>query len=136
MNESSSMPDLLRPFVRQATILLKTKKRDGSWVDRPVNIVVRGENAYIRTYAEAGKSKRIRNFPEVRLCPSTFRGRPTGEMVTARARLLDGEEAREAGKLLARKHRVLHGIVVPLAHRLMRNRTLHYELSGFSSATR
>ena len=70
------MPAPLLPFVRQRTILLHTKKRDGRWVPTPVSIAVRGDRAYIRTYTKAGKSKRLRNFPEVRLCPSTFRGNP------------------------------------------------------------
>ncbi|MHB1431583.1 MAG: PPOX class F420-dependent oxidoreductase [Streptosporangiaceae bacterium] len=119
----------LRPFARQGTILLNTRRRDGSWVPTPVSIAVRGDRGYIRTYAKAGKSKRLRNYPEVRFCPSTLRGAPTGTMLRARARLLDGAEARRAARLLSGKYPVLHGLLVPLAHRLMRTRTLHYELS-------
>jgi PPOX class probable F420-dependent enzyme len=129
INEPGQVPAQLQPFVRQRTILLQTRKRDGSWVPTPVNIAVRGDRAYIRTYAKAGKSKRLRNFPEVRFSPSTIRGRPTGAMVHARARLLAGGEARTAARMLSRKYRVLHGVLVPLAHRLMRTSTLHYELS-------
>ena len=129
INEPGQVPAQLQPFVRQRTILLQTRKRDGSWVPTPVNIAVRGDRAYIRTYAKAGKSKRLRNFPEVRFSPSTIRGRPTGAMVHARARLLAGGEARTAARTLSRKYRVLHGVLVPLAHRLMRTSTLHYELS-------
>lgn len=131
--ETVSTPDpaapALLPFVRQGTILLHTRRRDGTWVPTPVSIVVRGDRAFIRSYAKAGKSKRLRNFREVRFCASTFRGRPTGAMLRARARLLDGAEARQAARLLAGKYPVLHGLLVPLAHRLMRTRTLHYELS-------
>lgn len=129
MKQPESQADLLQPFVRQSTILLQTRKRDGTWVDTPVNIAVHGDRAYIRTFAASGKSKRLRNFPEVRFCRSTLRGAPTGPMRHGRARLLDGDEAREASRLLARKHRVLHGFVVPLTHRIKRTRTLHYELS-------
>ena len=131
MNEARWVPAQLEPFVRQGTILLHTKKRDSSWVPTPVNIVAHVDRAYIRTYAKAGKSKRLRNFPEVRFCPSTLRGTPTGAMVHARARLLDADEARTAARLLSRKYPVLHGFVVPLAHRIMRTSTLHYELSDF-----
>lgn len=131
INVARLVPPQLQPFVRQGTILLHSKKRDGSWVPTPVSIAVQADRAYIRTYAKAGKSKRLRNFPEVRLCPSTFRGAPTGAMVHARARLLDGGEARTAARLLSRKYPVLHGVVVPLAHRMMRTSTLHYELSDF-----
>jgi hypothetical protein len=42
--------------------------------------------------------------------------------------LLDGEQARLAAQALARRHRVLQGLLVPLAHRLRRYRTMHYEL--------
>ena len=131
INQPGSVPAQLQPFVRQHTILLHTRKRDGSWVPTPVSIAVRADHAYIRSYAKAGKSKRLRNFPEVRFCPSTFRGKPTGPMVHARARLLSGGEARTAARLLARKYPVLHGFAVPLAHRLMRTSTLHYELRDF-----
>lgn len=133
IDESTPVPEVLQPFVRQFTILLQTKKRDGTWISTPVNIAVAGNHAYIRTFDKAGKSKRIRNFPEVRFCPSTFRGKPTGLTVRAQARLLDGDEARRAAQLITRKHHVLHGFVVPLAHRAMRTKTLHYELSEFHS---
>jgi uncharacterized protein len=131
ISEPGPVPTVLQPYVRQRTILLHTRKRDGSWVPTPVSIAVRGDRAYIRTYAKAGKSKRLRNFPEVRFCPSTLRGKPTGAMLYARARLLGGDEARLAARLLSRKHPVLHGFAVPLAHRIMRTATLHYQLSDF-----
>lgn len=135
INKPGPVPAQLQPFVRQGTILLHTKKRDGSWVPTPVSIAVHGDRAYIRTYTKAGKSKRLRNFPEVQFCPSTFRGKPTGALWHANARLLDGDEARTAARLLSRKYRVLHGFVVPLAHRVMRTATLHYELSDFRPAS-
>lgn len=129
ISEDATIPARLQPFVRQRTILLQTRRRDGRWVATPVSVAVRADRAYIRTYAKAGKTKRLRNFPDVRFSPSTFRGRPTGPAVQARARLLAGDEARMASRLLSRKYRVLHGLAVPLAHRLMRTPTLHYELS-------
>lgn len=125
----AATPPALSSFVRQKTILLKTRKRDGTWVDTPVSIVVQGDRAYVRTYDKSWKSKRLRNFAEVRFAPSTFRGRPSGPEVHARARLLEGEEASVAVRLLARKYPVMHGVLVPLSHRLMRTTTLHYELS-------
>ncbi|GAA1702977.1 PPOX class F420-dependent oxidoreductase [Fodinicola feengrottensis] len=120
----------LAAFQRQKTVLLRTRKRDGTWVGTPVNIAVEGELAYIRTYEKAWKSKRLRNFPDVQVCASTVRGVPTGPYVLARARLLAGSEAKAAARRLARKHPLLHGVGVPMAHKLMRTRTLHYELSS------
>ena len=55
-------------------------------------------------------------------------GKPTGPAIPARATLLDGEQAHVAARALARRHRILQAILVPAAHRLMRYRTMHYEL--------
>ena len=62
--------------------------------------------------------------------PATLRGRTTGPPVQGRATLLAGEQAHIAARALARRHRVLQGILVPLAHRLRGYRTLHYELTA------
>jgi hypothetical protein len=43
--------------------------------------------------------------------------------------LLSGDEARHASRALARKYRIIQGVLVPLAHRLARQKTLHYELT-------
>jgi PPOX class probable F420-dependent enzyme len=123
---------ILEPFVRQWAVLLVTYKRDGTPVGTPVSIAVEGERAFVRTWDTAWKFRRIRNNPEVEVAPSTARGKPTGPAIRARARVLEGEESAYAGRLLARKHPVLHGILVPLAHRLMGYRTVHIELTPVS----
>lgn len=120
----------LRRFAEQRTILLRTRKRDGTWVGTPVSIAVEGGKAYIRTYDHAWKAKRLRNFPEIEFGPSTTRGKLTGPTVHATTRLLDDGEAHHAAALLAAKHPFLHGFAVPLMHRMRRWRTLHYEVSG------
>lgn len=111
-------------------MLLTTFKRDGSRVSTPVNLAVDGDHAYFRTYGSAGKVKRMRNFPEVEICCCTWRGRPTGPAFRARVRLLSPavRENRRAERCLTRKYPLLHGLFVPLAHRLKKERTLHYEL--------
>ncbi|GAA1350249.1 PPOX class F420-dependent oxidoreductase [Streptomyces beijiangensis] len=120
----------LAPLARQYAVLLTTHKRDGTSVGTPVSIAVDGDHAYIRTYASSGKAKRMRNFPEVEIAPSTLRGTPTGPALSAQVRLLGqgSPECKRAARLLRRKHPVMHGIGVPLAHRLMRDKTLHYEV--------
>ncbi len=122
------MTTRLTRFAEQKTILLRSFKRDGTPVGTPVNIAVEGDHGFIRTYDVAWKAKRMRNNPEVEIAPSTFRGTPTGPAVRGQVRLLEGEDARHAAELLARKHRFLHGFLVPLAHRMKRYKTLHYEL--------
>lgn len=119
----------LEPFVRQKTVLLTTYRRDGTPVGTPVNIVVDGDRAYFRTWDTAWKLKRIRNNPEVEVAPSTFRGKPTGPAIRAHARVLSGDESAYAGRALARKYPIIQGFLVPLFHRLRRNRTMHVELT-------
>ncbi|MGW3350539.1 PPOX class F420-dependent oxidoreductase [Nonomuraea rubra] len=122
----------LAPFVRQKTILLTSFRRDGRPVGAPVSVVVDGDRAYVRSPGEGGKIKRIRNNPVVEIAPCTGSGRATGPAVRMSARLLDGAEFRHAGRLLARKYPMLHGVLVPLAHRLGRarfGRTAHLALT-------
>jgi len=64
----------------------------------------------------------------VLVAPSTLTGKLTGPAIQARARILDGQESEHAAKLLAQKHPFLHGILVPLTHRLRGNTTMHIEL--------
>jgi uncharacterized protein len=113
--------------------LLRTRRRDGSWVETPVNLVVSRDRAYFSTPASSGKVKRLRNFDAVEVVPCTLRGTPTGAAVAARARRLNGPEAEAANRLLVRKHGFVHRVIVPLELRLKRTRNLHYELA-FSSA--
>jgi uncharacterized protein len=119
----------LAPIRGAKTILLTTYKRDGTAVATPVSVAFDGDRAYFRSYDKAGKTKRIRRDPSAQVAPSTIRGRPTGPAIRARATLLDGEQARVAARALARRHRVLQGFLVSAAHRLMRYRTMHYELT-------
>jgi PPOX class probable F420-dependent enzyme len=113
---------------RQKTVLLQTRKRDGTWVGTAVSIIVRDGRAYFRSYDASGKAKRLRNFPDVKVAPSTWRGKPTGPSVNGRARLLDEEEAAAVRESLAAKYPLLHGRMVPAVHRRKGWKTLHYEL--------
>jgi PPOX class probable F420-dependent enzyme len=117
-------------FARQWTVLLTTYWRDGTPVGTPVSIAVEGERAFFRTYDKAWKAKRLHRNPAVTIAPSTVRGKPTGPAIHARARLLGGDEATHAARALARKHPLLHGILVPLAHRLCGYITLHDALTA------
>jgi PPOX class probable F420-dependent enzyme len=118
----------LAPVKHTKTILLTTYKRDGTAVDTPVSIAFDGDRAFFRSYHKAWKTRRLRNNPRVQVRPSTLLGKPTGPPMHARAILLHDDQARLAAKALARRHRLLQAVLVPLAHRLMRYRTMHYEL--------
>ncbi|HEX6684109.1 MAG TPA: PPOX class F420-dependent oxidoreductase [Candidatus Limnocylindrales bacterium] len=122
----------LAPFLRQKTIRLTSFRRDGRPVGAPVSVAVDGERAYVRSPGTGGKIKRIRNNPLVEIAPCTSSGKPTGPAVRMRARLLEGAEYSHAGRLLARKYPMLQGVLVPLIHRLRRNkfgRTAHLALT-------
>ena len=118
----------LAPLRDTKTILLTTYKKDGTPVATPVSIAFDGERAFFRSYDKAWKTKRLRRNPDVQVAPATLRGEPVGPALRARAVLLDGDQARVAARALARRHRILQGILVPAAHRMMRYRTMHYEL--------
>jgi PPOX class probable F420-dependent enzyme len=118
----------LQPLAARKTALLTTFRRDGTPVGTPVTVAVEGERAFFRTYDKAWKARRLRNNPEVEVAPATVSGKPRGEPIHASTRLLSGDEATHARRLIARRSPFLQGVVVPLSHRLMRYRTLHYEL--------
>ena len=110
------------------TILLTTYKRDGTAVPTPVSIAFDAGRMFFRSYDKAWKTKRLRNNPAVTFAASTLRGKPLGPLVRAQATLLEGEQAAVAARALGRHHRLLQGILVPVAHRLLGYRTMHYEL--------
>ena len=124
----TATPSALVALAEQKTVLLTTFKRDGTGVPTPVHIAVEGDRAFVRTWDTTWKLKRIRNNPEVEVAPCTVGGRPTGPAIRARARVLGGEEAAHAAELLARKYPLLHGVLIPLVHRLRGNQTMHVEL--------
>ena len=126
---AAAVSPALAPFVDQKTVLLTTYRRDGTPVGTPVHIAVEGDRAFVRSWDKAWKVKRIRNNPEVTIAPSTWRGKPTGPSIKARARILAGGESAHAAKAIARKYPVLQGVLVPLAHRLQGYRTIHLELT-------
>jgi PPOX class probable F420-dependent enzyme len=122
------MEDALATLRQAKTVALTSFKRDGAPVETAVSIAFDGDRAFFRSYDRAWKTKRLARNPNVRVAPATLRGTPTGPAVNARATLLDGGEARVAARALAGRHRVLQAVVVPVMHRLMRYRTMHYEL--------
>jgi PPOX class probable F420-dependent enzyme len=95
--------------------------------------VVDGDRAWIRSYDKAWKVKRMRHHPDVEIAPSTSRGKVTGPSMRAHVRFLSGDEAQTASKALASGYPLLHGVVVPLYHRLKGYKTMHFELTPLDS---
>jgi PPOX class probable F420-dependent enzyme len=109
-------------------VLLTSYRRDGTPVATPVSLAVDGDRGFVRSPGTAWKVKRIRHDPRVELAPCTLRGRPTGPALPALARRLEGDEARRAARALRRRHPILQGVLVPLAHRMLRCGTAHFEI--------
>jgi PPOX class probable F420-dependent enzyme len=128
----SATDSALAPFVRQKTISLTTFRKNGAPGSSPVSIVVEGDRAYFRSFERAVKVRRIRSNPNVEFGAATASGKPTGSTLSGTVRLLDGAEYSKVGCLLRQKYPFLHGVLVPMAHRLVRSkygRTIHAELT-------
>src|SRR5215213_11556031 len=101
---TATSPALAR-FVCQKTVLVTTYRQDGRPVGTPVSLAVDGDHASLRSFEQAGKTRRLRHNPRVDIAPSAARGRPTGGPgIQATARRLEGAEARRAARLLTGKH--------------------------------
>ena len=91
-------------FERQSYLNLETFKRSGLGVKTPVWFVQDGPSLYVRTGAESGKVKRVRNNGRVRVVVSDAMGAPRGEWVEGTAWLVEAEEADRTSRLAARKY--------------------------------
>jgi uncharacterized protein len=94
----------LTQFAHQQYLSLETYRRTGQPVATPVWFAEAHGTLYMYSLANAGKVKRIRNNPKVRIMPCDTRGRPKGEWVEATARILDDREAALGYKLLNDKY--------------------------------
>jgi uncharacterized protein len=113
-------PGYFAPVSSAKYMLLTTFRRDGTPVATPVHVAAEpgsADVAYFRTWNTTGKAKRLRHTAAVRVAPSTFRGRTLGPAIRADAYLLDGEASQRAARLLASKHPILHGRLIPWYHR-------------------
>ena len=91
-------------FAGQKYLNLETYRKNGVAVTTPVWFAEDAGVLDIYSLANAGKVKRIRNNPRVRVMPCDMRGKPKGEWVEARARILDAAGAERAHRLLDKKY--------------------------------
>ena len=88
----------------QRYISLATFRKNGTPVYTPVWFGEENGHLYVMTASKTGKAKRLRNNPEVRIAPSTMRGKVTGAEFSARVRFLKPEEFQRAQNLIKAKY--------------------------------
>jgi len=100
------MPDAVGQFAQTKYMNLETFRKSGVGVRTPVWFAQPTGRAifYVYSEADAGKVKRIRNNPKVRIAPCNFRGKVTGDWVDATARICGGDEYAQGQQLLRRKY--------------------------------
>ena len=102
------MPDTVKPIpptIRgQKYISLTTFRKNGVAVATPVWFGEDTGKLYVMTRSDMGKTKRIRNNPQVRVAPCTIRGKVTGQEFAASARILPPEEQSHARQTINRKY--------------------------------
>src|SRR6516164_1842790 len=122
----STMLDAIRQFAGAKYLNLESFRRTGIGVRTPVwfaHDVLHNARTifYIYSEAGAGKVKRIRNNPNVRIAPCTMRGDVRGVWINGRACICEDDEAARGQQLLTQKYGLLK-IVGDFFSRLMRHK--------------
>jgi PPOX class probable F420-dependent enzyme len=111
------MPDAIAQFAKAKYLNLETFRKTGVGVRTPVwfaqdpGTLSRDDSSpgtaiifYVYSAPRAGKVKRIRNNPRVRIAPCDFRGNLRGAWVDAHARVCEGAEVEQGQDLLRHKY--------------------------------
>jgi uncharacterized protein len=101
----------LDQFTKKKYLNLETFRRNGESMKTPVWFVQDGETIYVRTVANSGKVKRIRNNAQVNIVPCKVDGTVVGAWVPAVAcEIIDPEIDQKVDKLLDKKYGLLKKI--------------------------
>jgi len=85
----------LDQFTNQPYLNLETFRRSGVGMKTPVWFVQEGDKLYVRTIADSGKVKRIRNTPRINVSSCKVDGEPIGNWFAARGREVQGTPTSE-----------------------------------------
>lgn len=88
----------------QKYVSLTTFRKSGVGVVTPVWFAERDGKLYVKTRIDSGKSKRIRNNPNVRVAPCTIRGKIIGPEFAGRARILPPGQSKPAQEAINHKY--------------------------------
>lgn len=80
---------------------LSTQKKSGAWVETPVWFAQQDDIIYIFSAGDAGKVKRLKNFPAAKIAPCTVNGKIRGDWLNVNPHIINEPAAQELA------HRVL-----------------------------
>jgi PPOX class probable F420-dependent enzyme len=101
-------PDALARLDREAYLSLATFRRSGVAVETPVWFAAHAGRLYVFTEGKAGKVKRLRANPEIRVAACGVRGAVKGPWLPGRARRIEDAATIEAAyRVLRRKYGLL-----------------------------
>jgi PPOX class probable F420-dependent enzyme len=132
MNKEPNTPEeILR---NQNYIVLTTFKKNGKGVTTPIWFVFDRDKILFCTREKFRKTRRIRNNPNVEIAPANARMFApsdytiTGKTIKGVARLIMGEEAEAANRLLRKKYGFKYNFFNFLQGAYMRSKLLFYEV--------
>ena len=112
-------------FEKQNYLNLETFRKSGVGVKTPVWFVRDGDVLYVRTVADSGKVKRIRNNAQVNIAPCKMDGALLGDWAHAEAHEVLGEELdKNVDRLLDKKYGLMKKIFFRTGKREGRNYTI------------
>jgi PPOX class probable F420-dependent enzyme len=95
----------LEPFAHQKYLNIETFRKSGVGVRTPVWFAQDGDILFVRTVANSGKVKRIRNKGQVNIAPCKVNGDLLGDWIPATAcEVNDKDIERKADRLLDKKY--------------------------------
>ena len=98
-------------FYKQPYLNLETFRKNGNGVKTPVWFVQDGDILFVRTIANSGKVKRIRNTQRVQIAPCKMDGVLLGDWVEASAHLVsDPDVDRKVDRLLGKKYGLMKSL--------------------------
>jgi uncharacterized protein len=109
----------------QKYICLITFRKSGVPVNTPVWFAEMDDKLIVKTRIDSGKSKRIRNNPNVKVAPCTMLGKIIGAEIAGKVRILPAEQWKQAQEALNSKYWLAR-----LSFSSKKNEYLEIEISG------
>lgn len=98
-------------FDRQQYLNLETFRKNGDGVKTPVWFVEESGVLYVRTIANSGKVKRVRNNYQVQIAPCKMDGALLSDWIKASARVInDPEIDKKVDRLLGKKYGLMKSL--------------------------